>query len=819
MPVLDQIETYGRQEFTGSYTDDVYFGNIFQITSSLSGGFVREKIASALEQNVNPNVFDRKNLTYIQRLKYVSGSIIQSSLKNRILPVFSIDEQFYDSFMPNPVDIAQINGITFPFIGDSGSLQGSSLHGVPGAPNNSVSLFLSNVATFTINQSSPILNEIVDFDWSISKWPFRKKYSNLRRIFNPSIKLPSSVQQTKTFTGTTLTPVSRSNNLGSVYYVTDRRIKMLFPFFLSGISSSLGFNLTHLPVPGSGSGVPQTYNIDACVSPDPITGEKTPIYMAVGGTAPTFVDGVILSGSFLYKSADGLGAYWENITPQNLLDTYPQAHLRGVAHAVSDTTPDPWIAWAVVGSNGIIFVNTTARNATKSNWVDRTGATSNTLFGVAFNDPFGSFATANFAAVGTSGVVVTSSNKTGTSWTQVGASAKPNTKDLYAITYNVATNRFIAVGYTTIWRSTDRLGTSWTEVLAPAAQFFGVATGTTSTVIAVGDDGLSTGFIYRSANGGANWTDVSPGGLGNLIGVAVGNPDDDIDWIAVGTAGRVWISRDDGLTWERNDAAGINVAIESYDLLRTIRAASIDAEANALVGLPRYVAAGNSRTLDRNIIFRSTDLISNQYFTGSNGQLKNEIVTIRKEGTKFGRGQGVTVVATDLAEFYKDYFGNASGIEIDLTEQQPYLYYQPFANKYLNNRSPNYFDHTIYNPSSLQGSIESIRVHGSKLRGWGYGVYSALPMSTKAIWRRGRYGQFRDLLEQRPFSKLFKPTTEISKHAIIEGPVKIRFVSGSVAGIIAVVSTSLNPTDSGQFDFEYKSGQPFFDNIDLSQYR
>lgn len=818
MPVLDQIETFGRQEFTGSYTDEVYFGDIFLINSSLSGGFKREKIASALELAVSVNAFDRKNLTYIQRLNYVSGNIIPSSIRNRMVSVFSLDEQFYDSFMPNPVDIAQINGVTFPYIGDSGSLQGSPLHGIPGAPNNSVSFFLSNTNNFTISQSSPILNEIVDFDWSISKWPFRRKYSNLRRIFNPAIKLPSSVAQTKTFNGTTLTPVSRSNNLGSVYYVSNQRIKMLFPFFLSGTSSSLGFNFEHLPVPGSGSGIPQVHNIDACVSRDPTTGDKTPIYLAVGGSPPSFVDGVLLSGSFLYKCSDGFGANWENITPQNLLNSYPTAHLRGVAHAVSDVDPDPWTAWAVVGSSGIIFVNTTNRDPTKSNWVDRTGATAATLYSVAFNDPQGLNAAANFAAVGTGGTVVTSSNKTGTSWTLVGATAKPNTKDLYAVTFNVATNRFVAVGFTTIWRSNDRLGSNWSEVLAPGAQFFGVATGTSSTVIAVGDDGLFTGFIYRSPDGGATWANVSPGSLGNLIGVAAGDPNDDIDWIAVGVAGRVWISRDDGLTWQRNDTAGINVAIENYDLLRCIRAAAIDAETNTLVGLPRYVTAGNSRTLDRNIIFRSTDLISNQYFTGSNGQLKNEIVAIRKEGTKVGRGQGVFIAATTLTEFYRNYFGAAAGIDLDLTQQQPQLYLQPFVNKYFKNRAPNYHDHTIYNPSSRQGSIESIRVHGSKLRGWGYGVYSALPSPTKAVWRRGKYGQFRDLLEQRLFSKLFKPTTDVSKRAIVDGPVKIRFISGSMATIIAA-SASLNPTDSGQFDFEYKAGQPFFDNIDLGQFR
>ena len=39
------------------------------------------------------------------------------------------------------------------------------------------------------------------------------------------------------------------------------------------------------------------------------------------------------------------------------------------------------------------------------------------------------------------------------------------------------------------------------------------------------------------------------------------------------------------------------------------------------------------------------------------------------------------------------------------------------------------------------------------IRGWKYGLQSGLPSHTRAIFRRDRYGQFRDMLEQRPFTK------------------------------------------------------------------
>lgn len=39
------------------------------------------------------------------------------------------------------------------------------------------------------------------------------------------------------------------------------------------------------------------------------------------------------------------------------------------------------------------------------------------------------------------------------------------------------------------------------------------------------------------------------------------------------------------------------------------------------------------------------------------------------------------------------------------------------------------------------------------IRGWKYGLYSGLPMNSKSIFRRGKFGQFRDMLEQRQYTK------------------------------------------------------------------
>jgi hypothetical protein len=45
------------------------------------------------------------------------------------------------------------------------------------------------------------------------------------------------------------------------------------------------------------------------------------------------------------------------------------------------------------------------------------------------------------------------------------------------------------------------------------------------------------------------------------------------------------------------------------------------------------------------------------------------------------------------------------------------------------------------------------------IRGWKYGLYSGLPMNSKSIFRRERFGQFRDMLEQRQYTKFIKVST------------------------------------------------------------
>lgn len=109
------------------------------------------------------------------------------------------------------------------------------------------------------------------------------------------------------------------------------------------------------------------------------------------------------------------------------------------------------------------------------------------------------------------------------------------------------------------------------------------------------------------------------------------------------------------------------------------------------------------------------------------------------------------------------------------------------------------------------------------IEGWKYGIYNGIPTKFSAVYRRGRYGQCRDMLEQRIYTKSFN-------RGVLESPFDtnggVNFISGSaLAGESDMYLTSsiyaatnmieayrVNPYGSGLFDVECRSSQPWFDN-------
>lgn len=114
------------------------------------------------------------------------------------------------------------------------------------------------------------------------------------------------------------------------------------------------------------------------------------------------------------------------------------------------------------------------------------------------------------------------------------------------------------------------------------------------------------------------------------------------------------------------------------------------------------------------------------------------------------------------------------------------------------------------------GSGTNWYVYGPKIRGFKYGMMNANSQYLKTIYRVGKYGQFRDRLEQPYYSKIF---SNIKGLISIFRPVQVLFSNDShIKQYVddyktALTSTWYNPKDSGIFDLEYRSGQPFFDDV------
>jgi hypothetical protein len=160
------------------------------------------------------------------------------------------------------------------------------------------------------------------------------------------------------------------------------------------------------------------------------------------------------------------------------------------------------------------------------------------------------------------------------------------------------------------------------------------------------------------------------------------------------------------------------------------------------------------------------------------------------------------------------------------------LVHNPWSQGFLARNSPEFIAEALF------ASVAPI------IRGFKYGMYSANPLNTKAYWRRGRYGQFRDKLEQRQYTKFrydhlpwpqVSPTYPVntltpkktynplkSKDYTSDAVVNVTFVAGTEASEYwenynewnpdtDSITTLSNSYGSGMFDFEYKATQPFID--------
>lgn len=146
---------------------------------------------------------------------------------------------------------------------------------------------------------------------------------------------------------------------------------------------------------------------------------------------------------------------------------------------------------------------------------------------------------------------------------------------------------------------------------------------------------------------------------------------------------------------------------------------------------------------------------------------------------------------------------------------------------------PGYNHYPVYRSGSntAAGGYSSI-VCSPIIRGWKYGVHDGNPHYTSCMFRRDRFGQFRDMLEQRlePVSyfdpenspsRLFDaaegrplPNTQFAPQKLsIERPVEVNFVQVSLDKQNKLYYSKIDPnlTRSSNLSTYATSSQPFFD--------
>lgn len=94
---------------------------------------------------------------------------------------------------------------------------------------------------------------------------------------------------------------------------------------------------------------------------------------------------------------------------------------------------------------------------------------------------------------------------------------------------------------------------------------------------------------------------------------------------------------------------------------------------------------------------------------------------------------------------------------------------------------------------------------GPIIRGWKYGVRSGLPEFSRAVFRLGRFGQLRDMLEQKPYAKFYLETAPGRPARVSTAVISVKFVD-SLGNVTAPQNTT-----SQNLSSEVTSSMPFFD--------
>lgn len=792
--MTDSFQTDPYYVYSGSYTDLVHYGDPLRPYPDLNRQviFSRASVDDYTTGSKEAFAFALKRMMYSERLGFISGSYIGSRTQNLGSQAFD-QEQVYDSFVPSPVDIIRTNGVTLMTTsGTAGALTGSELFNIPPSVEDIPIPFGQEVPP----SISPILGGI-DFTWMDSRTPFASKYKGLQRILQPSFFLPQPYSINLNFAdGSWINHPVQRNILGTLYYTNKTPLES---------NSSFLFNSTET-IPPIFTTLP-SFNVglfaaDANSFNRFLFDEK---YQVVVGE----------SGSIASRK-DSEANFTIRRSPHSSFKT-----LRGISHSRTSASLGGLAAWVAVGDEGTIIKSDSPNGSSWSSNMSIGGYTG-TFHSVACakQGGVGNTQSGIFVAVGDNAMIQYSFDREGTSWI-IGTPPPSSTGiSLRSIDWSQNLRKFIVCGdggkiYLASSNYTVSGPSPWTDVTPSSVSVADLhcirENPNTGVFYAVGKNGT----ILAAFDPSFAWAKLTPAGgyTGTFRGI--GFVHDTI--IVVGDGGEIQYGLNDGDSWVRANIPNFTGDFHFIgDEARwTAPVASYENPKPLIIG-------GPVQTITKPGAFiRVTDIDTSgsveKFFGPYSGNFVNDAALIQTGGLNLPASSMVT--RSTYIDLLKGFYGVGPGFSIDFRDAG--LISPTTVESYLRNRSVDYRDFKIVTDATF---IETVRLIGPQPRGFGYGVANVTPQHIKATWNRSHYGQFRDMLEQRPFTKTFTPAGggenlggSINNNNTLNGPVSITFVSGTSAYSKAIDYTTAsnpdyNPNDSGYYDIEYRSGQPFFDN-------
>lgn len=741
------------------------------------------------------------NVLHSTRTGYKNGRFKGSRTQATFFKAFSQQETYYDSYVPNPIDISVKNGVALAnLLNGSGSLVGSTRFGLPEALGTDIPVIFGTSVPPSLVSAS-----VVDTQWLQSPYPFQTRYRSLPRLLKHSFQLPGPLDISVDMTdGSTIDPVTKSSTIGSVYYVTDETITGFYNQVFQGEYAFLSATFTEGPIPGGSDNI-QTkwYGSAANDLPKPFFGKA---YQMLVGEA---------SGSLgVVWVRDEFSTGWTEVFPDT---SGPLPPLRAAAVSRGENLGiSQFGRWVIVGDDGCIITGSTntASDLVRQTTVGHSGH----LYGVAnqCTEVGVKHSSGRFVAVGASGAVLYSDDYKASSWTLTTLGG--GTPTFRSVDYHPIIERFIAVGDAgTIYVSdTDDGASTWTQVtttgnLAGLAGLDLVSVkchyeGLAKFAVITAENGILAFFAGTTLTLQSQWTvTTAPDGYtGTLRCAGRTQPGDPILFYVAGDDGNILQIERDG-TVASATTLTTPTLVESFNTMTDYNI-WFDPDKN-WPGSADFVVAGSPKEVEFETIGRVVDIVSDGYtFDEVEGIFINngDSIIANEPGLPPSSYWTRSTITDGLTTYYG--FGQGSTFNIGSGYSLDEFTFLP--------KVAVDFRDAKFNLDDLQK--DAIRFVGPRPEGLRYGILSTSPVSSHAVFSRTRFGQVRDMLEQRQSIKAL--VTDANSTTVTRSPVVITFVSGTTTYVRAqdyknaVTASAYNPTDSGFYDYEYRSGMPFFDD-------